>query len=63
MTSTDNKSARRQWLLAAGGVALTSAVGLGVWQAVRPAAGELAAGMEHFWVLHDRCSAWAKCRH
>ena len=27
MTSTDNKSARRQWLLAAGGVALTSAVG------------------------------------
>ena len=50
MTSTDNKSARRQWLLAAGGVALTSAVGIGVWQAVRPAAGELDAGLAHFWV-------------
>ena len=49
MTSTDNKSARRQWLLAAGGVALTSAVGIGVWQAVRPAAGELDAGLNHFW--------------
>ena len=49
MTSTDNKSARRQWLLAAGGVALTSAVGIGVWQAVRTAAGELDAGLAHFW--------------
>lgn len=45
---TKPSASRRHWLLAAGGVAVTAGVGIGVWQRVRPKA-ELEAALDAFW--------------